>query len=152
MIQGNPVKISPFFSLRLEPSFFSQQSKIDTVSTMSSEGNAVAAPAAVDLAELQSRIAALSESIKLLKSSAEPDKDAIATAVTALVDAKRTYAKNNGGIGVDGKPWEEPMSKSEKKKLEKEKKKKAAEAAAAGDANKTSEGEPMLGACVLLPT
>lgn len=112
---------------------------------MSSEGNAVATPA-VDLNELNTRITALGESIKQLKSSSEPDKDAIATAVNALLDAKRTYAKNNGGVGVDGKPWEEPMTKSQKKKAEKEKK--AAEAAAkagggggGGGGNTANEGE-----------
>lgn len=115
---------------------------------MSSEGDAVAAPAAVDLADLSARIEALGESIKLLKSSSEPDKDAIAAAVNNLVDAKRTYANNNGGIGVDGKPWEEPMSKSQKKKAEKEAKrraeeeaKKAAGGGGGGEANVTSEGE-----------
>lgn len=80
---------------------------------MSSEGAAVAAPS---LPALKTRIENLAESIKSLKSSAEPDKDAIAAAVKELLDAKRTYAANNNGIGVDGKPFEEPMSKSEKKK------------------------------------
>lgn len=114
---------------------------------MSSEGNAVATPL-VDLGDLQARISALGESIKQLKSSSEPDKDAISTAVTALLDAKRTYAKNNGGVGVDGKPWEEPMTKSQKKKAEKEKKAKEAAAAKAaaggggdGGGEKQNEGE-----------
>src|SRR6056300_1215130 len=110
---------------------------------MSSEGNAVATPPAVDLNELQARISALGESIKLLKSSSEnPDKDAISTAVTALLDAKRTYAKNNGGVGVDGKPWEEPMTKSQKKKAEKEKKAALAKASGGGGGGeKQNEGE-----------
>ena len=118
---------------------------------MSSEGNAVASPTKVDLPALQSTITTLGESIKELKSSAEPDKDAIATAVAALLDAKRTYASNNGGIGVDGKKWEEPMTKSQKKKLEKEKKaKEAAEKAAAaggeggGAGGKQNEGKSEL--------
>mmetsp|Transcript_32228 Transcript_32228/g.56094 ORF Transcript_32228/g.56094 Transcript_32228/m.56094 type:complete len:897 (+) Transcript_32228:64-2754(+) len=99
---------------------------------MSSEGNAVATPT-VDLEELKTRISALAESIVLLKSSSgEVDKDAIATAVNALLDAKRTFAKNNGGVGVDGKPWEEPMTKSQKKKADKAKKAAEAAAAAAG--------------------
>jgi hypothetical protein len=85
---------------------------------MSSEGNAVATPA-VDLDSLRTRITDLGETIKSLKSSSEPDKDAIATAVADLLDAKRTFAANNGGIGVDGNPWEEPMSKKDKKKAEK---------------------------------
>mmetsp|Transcript_34079 Transcript_34079/g.71713 ORF Transcript_34079/g.71713 Transcript_34079/m.71713 type:complete len:893 (+) Transcript_34079:32-2710(+) len=108
---------------------------------MSSEGNGVATPA-VDLEELKARISTLGESIKLLKSSAEQDKDAIATAVNALLDAKRTYAQNNGGVGVDGKPWEEPMTKSQKKKAEKAKKAAAAAAAAGGgDAGKVQPNE-----------
>ena len=120
---------------------------------MSSKGNAVASPTKVDLPALQSTITTLGESIKELKSSAEPDKDAIATAVAALLDAKRTYAANNGGIGVDGKKWEEPMTKSQKKKLEKEKKaKEAAEKAAAaggegeggGAGGKQNEGKSVL--------
>jgi len=99
---------------------------------MSSEGNAVAIPAPVDLADLASRITALGDSIKTLKSSSEPDKVEISNAVAALMDAKRTYAKNNGGIGIDGNKWEEPMSKSEKKKAEKAAKAAAAAASAGG--------------------
>lgn len=100
---------------------------------MSSEGNAVATPTPSETQdELKARIAALGESIKSLKSSGEPDKDAISAAVAALLDAKRTFAKNNGGVGVDGKPWEEPMTKSQKKKAEKAKKAAAAAAAVAG--------------------
>ena len=111
---------------------------------MSSEGNAVAVPAPVDLTELASRITLLGESIKSLKesSSAEPDKDEISKAVKALVDAKRTYATHNGGIGVDGKKWEEPMSKSEKKKAEKAAKAAAAAAAAAGGGGDGKEQAP----------
>ena len=45
---------------------------------------------AVDLEELRSKIAALGDSIKQLKSSSEPDANAIGTAVAALLDAKRT--------------------------------------------------------------
>ena len=85
---------------------------------MSSEGNAVATPT-VDLDALRTRINNLGETIKSLKSSSEPDKDAIAASVSELLEAKRTFANNNGGIGVDGKKWEEPMSKRDKKKAEK---------------------------------
>ena len=106
---------------------------------MSSEANAIATPA-VDLEDLTNRITALGESIKQLKSSSEPDKDAIATAVNALLDSKRTYAKNNGGIGVDGKPWEEPMTKAQKKAAEKAKKAAAAAGGGAG-ANQESSGK-----------
>ena len=107
---------------------------------MSSEGNAVATPA-VDIEELTKRITALGESIKQLKSSSEPDKDAIATAVNALLDSKRTYAKNNGGVGVDGKPWEEPMTKAQKKAADKAKKAAAAAGGGGAGANQESSGK-----------
>ncbi|KAL7490040.1 hypothetical protein ACHAW6_015768 [Cyclotella cf. meneghiniana] len=100
---------------------------------MSSEGNAIATPA-VDLEALRSRIDQLGETIKSLKSSSEPDKDAIASAVADLLDAKRTFAANNGGIGVDGNKWEEPMSKKDKKKAEK-----ASKAKSDGVDNQVSE-------------
>mmetsp|Transcript_28340 Transcript_28340/g.48205 ORF Transcript_28340/g.48205 Transcript_28340/m.48205 type:complete len:895 (+) Transcript_28340:83-2767(+) len=102
---------------------------------MSSEGNAVAIPAPTDLPSLATLITTLGDSIKSLKSSSSPDKDEITKAVAALLDAKRTYSKNNGGIGVDGKKWEEPMSKSEKKKAEKAAKAAAAAKAAGGNAS-----------------
>lgn len=108
-----------------------------TNNTMSSEGNAVATPA-VDLDDLRTRINQLGESIKQLKSSAEPDKDAITAAVNALLDAKRTFANNNGGIGVDGNKWEEPMSKKDKKKAEKAVK--AAAGATGGDGGEEKKG------------
>ena len=104
---------------------------------MSSEGNAVATPA-VDLDDLRTRINQLGESIKQLKSSAEPDKDAITAAVNALLDAKRTFANNNGGIGVDGNKWGEPMSKKDKKKAEKAVK--AAAGATGGDGGEEKKG------------
>jgi len=44
----------------------------------------------VDLEELRSKIAALGDEIKQLKSSSEPDTAAIGTAVAALLDAKRS--------------------------------------------------------------
>ena len=113
---------------------------------MASEGNAVASPAPIDLAELASRISTLGDTIKFLKSSSEqPDADAIAAAVAALLDAKRLYAQSNGGIGVDGKSWEEPLTKSQKKKLEKERKAAAEAEAVAGkkqdNGEQANEGE-----------
>lgn len=73
------------------------------------------------LSELRACILSLSERIKSLKASSDDgDKDAITTAVAQLVDAKRSYATNNGGFDIDNKPYVESMSKSEKKKLEKE--------------------------------
>ncbi|KAL3789937.1 hypothetical protein ACHAW5_005482 [Stephanodiscus triporus] len=108
---------------------------------MSSDGSA-APPALVDevpssLDELRNRIHSLAESVKSLKSASSPDKDAISAAVSALLDAKRSYSVANDGIDVDGKPWEEPMSKAEKKRMEKEAKKRAAaaESGGGGDAN-----------------
>ena len=112
----------------------------------------------VNLEDLKKVIHSLAESIKSLKSSGSSsptDKDAISASVSALLNAKRTYAAANGGIDVEGKPWEEPMSKSEKKRLEKAeaaRKKKEAEAGApaaaggaggadANDANRPTEGE-----------
>ena len=93
---------------------------------MSSEGNAVATP---DLKALEATITKLGEEIKRLKSASEaPDKGAVESLVKQLLDAKRTYAEHNHGIGVDGKPFEEPLSKAEQKKRDKA----AKSAAAAG--------------------
>jgi hypothetical protein len=95
------------------------------------------------LDQLRERIHSIAGAIKELKSSTPPDKDAISASVKALLDAKRAYANANGGIDVDGKPWEEPMSNSERKKLEKEAKRKAGldVAVDVASANQTSEGE-----------
>ena len=71
---------------------------------------------AVDLDKLKAEIDAIGERIKSLKSATgEVDKDGIAAAVASLVAAKKTYADNNNGIGVDGKPFEEPLTKAQKK-------------------------------------
>mmetsp|Transcript_12588 Transcript_12588/g.14656 ORF Transcript_12588/g.14656 Transcript_12588/m.14656 type:complete len:902 (-) Transcript_12588:42-2747(-) len=86
--------------------------------------------AEVNLDELRAQVTNISEKIVNLKKAAPVDKDAIAATVKELLDAKRTFSKNNNGIGVDGKPFEEPMSKAEKKA--KAKAEKAAAAAAAG--------------------
>jgi hypothetical protein len=93
------------------------------------------------LDELRERVHSIAGAIKHLKSSTPTDKDAISHSVKALLDAKRAYANANGGIDVDGKPWEEPMSNSERKKLEKEAKRKTALDAVDAAANQTSEGE-----------
>jgi len=90
---------------------------------------AAAATATVDLEVLKTKISTLSEQIVTLKKSDPVDKDAIATSVTELLDAKKVYAANNNGIGVDGKPYEAPMTKAEKKA-----KAKADKAAKAGNA------------------
>eukprot|EP00555_Chaetoceros_dichaeta_P012894 CAMPEP_0198261850 /NCGR_PEP_ID=MMETSP1447-20131203/10489_1 /TAXON_ID=420782 /ORGANISM="Chaetoceros dichaeta, Strain CCMP1751" /LENGTH=644 /DNA_ID=CAMNT_0043949897 /DNA_START=39 /DNA_END=1973 /DNA_ORIENTATION=+ len=70
----------------------------------------------VNLEELKTKISTLSEKIVLLKKDGGGDnKDTIATTVTELLEAKKLYADSNGGIGVDGKPYEAPMTKAEKK-------------------------------------
>ena len=84
---------------------------------------AVSTMSEVNLEQLKEEIDALGETIKALKSASEVDKDAVGVAVKDLLDAKKKYADNNNGIGVDGKPYEEPMTKAQKKakaKAEKE--------------------------------
>jgi hypothetical protein len=76
---------------------------------------------AANLEELRANVEAIAASIIALKKAEPVNKEAIATAVKDLLDAKRTFADNNNGIGVDGKPFEEPMSKSDKKKADKKK-------------------------------
>jgi len=108
---------------------------------MSSEGDAVASTSAadggvVDLPTLKATIEALSNQIRDLKASgSDSDKDQIPPLVKEMLVKKKKYADANGGIGVDGKKYEEPLSKSEKKKREREAKKQAAAAAAAGAAS-----------------
>jgi hypothetical protein len=58
--------------------------------------------------------------VKTLKTTDGVEKEAVSAAVTALLDAKRSFAKLNKGIGIDGKPFEEPMSKADKKKQKKQ--------------------------------
>lgn len=69
----------------------------------------------MNLGQLQQEIAALGEKIKSLKESDPTDKDAVAIAVASLLEAKKTYADNNNGIGFDGQPYEEPLTKAQKK-------------------------------------
>jgi hypothetical protein len=74
----------------------------------------------VELEQLKQQIDAEGEKIKTLKTAVGVvDKDAIGAAVKNLLDLKKQYADNNNGIGVDGKPFEAPMSKAEKKAKEK---------------------------------
>ena len=81
-----------------------------------------------DLVTLQSDIESIGAQIRELKGSGSGDVGALVTQLNAL---KKQYADQNGGMGVDGKPYQPPsLSKAEKKKLEKEQK--AAAAAAAG--------------------
>jgi hypothetical protein len=72
----------------------------------------------VDLEALKAEITAIGDKIRVLKESGA-DKVEIGNAVESLNAAKKKYADSNNGIGVDGKPYEPPMSKAEKKKKEK---------------------------------
>lgn len=67
-----------------------------------------------DLEGLSVEISQLGESIKTLKSS-NADAAVIKEKVDLLLAAKRSYAEKNNGIGVDGKPFVEKMTKSQKK-------------------------------------
>ena len=69
---------------------------------------------AIDLEALKVTIHNLGESVKELK-AANADKKELDDAVQALLTAKQEYAQNNNGIGVDGKLFQEPLSKAEKK-------------------------------------
>ena len=73
----------------------------------------------VDLEALKAEITSLGDQIRTLKTAGDVDEDTLGTAVAALNEAKKKYANSNGGIGVDGKPYEAPMSKAEKKAKEK---------------------------------
>uniref|UniRef100_A0A7S4J4K3 glutamate--tRNA ligase n=1 Tax=Odontella aurita TaxID=265563 RepID=A0A7S4J4K3_9STRA len=118
--------------------------KKPTAGSSPGEGAAVAVP---DLPTLQSKIELTSNQIRDLKTAGGDEaKDKIPPLVQELLTLKKEYADNNGGIGVDGKPYEPPLSKAEKKKLEKDKKKKAAQEAAAGGGGGGGEGgEPKEG-------
>ena len=71
---------------------------------------------AVDLDKLKTAIEAISEKIKALKATTGVvDKAAIDAAVNDLVTAKTKFANNNNGIGVDGKPLGETLTKAQKK-------------------------------------
>lgn len=77
----------------------------------------------VDLSTVEAEINAIGEQIKSLKSAGAPSKEVLDAAIQSLLAAKRKYAENNNGIGVDGKPFEEPLNKSQQKakaKAEKE--------------------------------
>jgi DNA-binding FadR family transcriptional regulator len=87
---------------------------------------------AANLDELRANVESIAAKIVALKKADPVDKEAIGAAVKDLIDAKRAFAQNNNGIGVDGKPFEEPMSKSDKKKAEKKKK----EGTAVAESNK----------------
>lgn len=89
---------------------------------------------AEDLKAISDEITAIADKIRSLKAESEVAPNAIGECVAKLNEKKALYAKINSGIGVDGKPFEAPMSKVEKRKKAKE----AAEAA--GPAKQ--EGDP----------
>jgi len=90
----------------------------------------------VDLPALATKIQSIGDKIKEIKTSG--DGGDVAPLVTELLAAKQEYADNKGGLGVDGKPYEPPLSKAEKKKRAKAEK--AAKAAAEGSGGKDVSG------------
>lgn len=96
------------------------------VPTIASIDSTVRKMSSVDLEALKAEITSLGDTIRTLKTASPVDNDAIGAAVGALNEAKKKYADNNNGLGVDGKPYEAPMSKAEKKAKEKATKEKAA--------------------------
>lgn len=69
----------------------------------------------VNLDALKQQVEALADTVKELKEADPVDKDAIGATVKELLAAKQQYADNNNGIGVDGKQFEPPLTKAEKK-------------------------------------
>lgn len=94
-----------------------------------------------NLQQLKEDIEALGEKVKELKSSGA-DKESISGAVAQLLEKKKAYADSNNGIGVDGKPYEEPLTNAQKKA--KAKAEKAAAAAAAAAKTDETSGEVSL--------
>jgi hypothetical protein len=82
----------------------------------------------VNLEALKQEVELLGDKVNELKTASPVDKDAIGASVAQLLAAKQKYADNNNGIGVDGEPYEAPMSKAEKKAKAKAEKKAAAAA------------------------
>ena len=73
---------------------------------------------AADLDKIKAEIDTIGNRIRDLKSSGGSKED-IGAAVEALKTAKKQYADNNNGIGVDGKPYQENLTKAQKKALAK---------------------------------
>lgn len=99
----------------------------------------------MDLPALKASIDALAEQVRVAKASgSDDDKARLPGLVKEMLEGKKKYAEANGGIGIDGKPYEEPMSKSQKKKKEKAEKaaKAAAEAKAAGGGDANVPADP----------
>ena len=71
-----------------------------------------------DLDKIKAEIDTIGNRIRDLKSSGGSKED-IGAAVEGLKAAKKQYADNNNGIGVDGKPFQENLTKAQKKALAK---------------------------------
>jgi hypothetical protein len=60
----------------------------------------------VDLKALEQEISDLGGQIRALKAEGpSAPSDQVSALVSQLLDKKKRYAENNGGIGVDGKPF-----------------------------------------------
>ena len=106
----------------------------------------VATTTTANLEELRANVTTIAEKITALKKASPVDKDAmIGASVKELLDAKRTFAQHNNGIGLDGTKWEEPLTKKQKKAKEMMAEKDAAAAAASG-VGKGEKGK----ACMIL--
>ena len=86
-------------------------------------------------------VAAIVNKIIKLKKASPVDKDAIRASVKELIDAKRTFAQHNDGIGVYGEKWEEPLLTKKQKLQAKEKAKMAMDAAAETQAKEKAKME-----------
>jgi len=69
-----------------------------------------------DLAEIKSRVDAAAAKVVELK-GAKADVAAIKEVVASMLAAKKEYAENNNGIGVDGKPFDDGKKKKKKKEV-----------------------------------
>jgi len=98
----------------------------------------------MDLPALAAQIAAAADQVKAFKTSGG-SKDDITAAVNQLLQLKQQYAANNNGLGVDGQPYQPPLSNKEKKA--KAKAEKAAKAAAAAQEGEGEQGEGEVGTC-----
>ena len=67
------------------------------------------------LEDIAKEITAVGERIKVMKASGTIDKETLDKEIQQLVTLKRQYAENNNGIGIDGKPYEEPLTKAQQK-------------------------------------
>lgn len=67
-----------------------------------------------ELSNLALEITSLGDAIKTMKSEGA-DGAAIKVNVDLLLQAKRDYAAKNNGVGVDGQPFVEKMTKAQKK-------------------------------------